>query len=88
MFKKFLYACYLISLGLSVYANDTSGTILPAGGVVFEKQDGIKMQVEALYIRPKQIEANYLFENTTDKDITTQMFFSLAGYACRRRIFR
>lgn len=77
MFKKFLYACYLISLGLSVYANDTSGTILPAGGVVFEKQDGIKMQVEALYIRPKQIEVNYLFENTTDKDITSQMFFPL-----------
>ena len=77
MLKKFLCVCTFIIIGLSVYANDTSGTILPAGGVVFEKQDGIKMQVEALYIRPKQIEVNYLFENTTDKDITTQMFFPL-----------
>lgn len=35
------------------------------------------MQVEALYIRPYQIEVNYLFSNTTDKDITTRMFFPL-----------
>lgn len=77
MLKKFLCVCTFIIISLSVYANDTAGTILPTGGVVFEKQDGIKMQVEALYIRPKQIEVNYLFENTTDKDITTQMFFPL-----------
>lgn len=77
MLKKFLCACCLISVQMALYANDTSGTILPTGGVVFEKQDGIKMQTEALYIRPQQIEVNYLFENTTDKDITTQMFFPL-----------
>ncbi len=75
MLKKFLCVCYLMFLGLSVYANDAAGIVLPTGGVVFEKQDGIKMQVEALYIRPEQIEVSYLFENTTDKDITTQVFF-------------
>ena len=77
MLKNFLCACYLISLPLSLFSNDTAGVILPTGGVVFEKQDGIKMQTEALYIRPGQIEVNYLFENTTDKDITTQIFFPL-----------
>lgn len=77
MLKNFLCACTFIITSLSIYANDTSGTILPTGGVVFEKQDGIKMKVEALYIRPYQIEVNYLFENTTGKDITTQMFFPL-----------
>lgn len=77
MNKKILCLFYFILISLSVYANDTAGTILPTGGVVFEKQDGIKMKVEALYIRPYQIEVNYLFENTTDKDITTQMFFPL-----------
>ncbi len=73
----------IISILLSMYfctpvlANDTSGYVLPTGGVVFERQDGIQMQVEALYIRPEQIEVNYIFRNTTDKDITTQVFFPL-----------
>lgn len=77
MLKNFLCVCCLISLPLALFPNDTAGTILPTGGVVFEKQDGIKMQTEALYIRPGQIEVNYLFKNTTDKDITTQIFFPL-----------
>ena len=76
--KNILIALFFVVFVPSFsYANDTSGYVLPTGGVVFEKQDGLKMQVEALYIRPKQIEVNYLFENTTDKDITTQMFFPL-----------
>lgn len=76
--KKFLIALFVLStFSYTAYANDTSGTILPTGGIVFEKQDGIRMQVEALYIRPKQIEVNYLFENRTGNDITTQMFFPL-----------
>ena len=76
--KKLFIALLFVSIfPLSAPANDTTGYVLPTGGVVFEKQDGIKMKVEALYIRPYQIEVNYLFENTTDKDITTQMFFPL-----------
>ncbi len=77
MYKKMLSIFYFILISLSVYANDTAGSILPTGGVAFKKQDGIKMQVEALYIRPYQVEVNYLFENTTDKDIAAQMFFPL-----------
>ena len=76
--KKLFIALLFVSIfPLSAPANDTTGYVLPTGGVVFEKQDGIKMKVEALRIRPKQIEVNYLFENTTDKDITTQVFFPL-----------
>ena len=75
--KKFTLLVCLMYFCISAYANDTSGTVLPTGGVVFEKQDGIKMKTEALYIRPGQIEVRYLFENTTDKDITTQVFFPL-----------
>ena len=69
-----LLSCYFCTPAL---ANDTAGYVLPTGGIVFEKQDGIQMQVEALYIRPEQIEVNYIFKNTTDKDITTQVFFPL-----------
>lgn len=77
MYKKILSLLVFILLNLSIYANDTAGTILPTGGIVFEKQDGIKMKVEALYIRPWKVEVNYIFENTTDLDITTQVFFPL-----------
>ena len=75
--KKIYFLFLLLCISLSARANDTAGYVLPTGGVVFEKQDGIKMKTEALYIRPGQIEVNYLFENTTDKDITTQVFFPL-----------
>lgn len=77
MHKSIFFIFYFLIIGLYTYANDTSGTVLPTGGVVFEKQDGIRMVTEALYIRPGQIEVNYLFKNTTDKDITTQVFFPL-----------
>ena len=79
--KKLLFILLICLFCMSARANDTSGTVLPTGGVVFEKQDGIKMKTEALYIRPGQIEVNYLFENTTDKDITTQVFFPLPPIA-------
>lgn len=75
--KKLVFLFLMCGLGLCARANDTSGYVLPTGGVVFEKQDGIQMKTEALYIRPGQIEVNYLFENTTDKDITAQIFFPL-----------
>ena len=77
--KKLFIALLFVSIfPLSASANDTTGYVLPTGGVVFEKQDSIKMQVEALRIRPKQIEVNYLFENTTDKDIPHHVFFPLS----------
>ncbi len=77
MRKLIIALFFVVSISSSVYTNDTAGYVLPTGGVVFEKQNGIKMQTEALYIRPGQIEVNYLFENTTDKDITTHIFFPL-----------
>ena len=77
--NKLLFILLLCLSCMSARANDTAGYVLPTGGVVFEKQDGIKMKTEALYIRPGQIEVNYLFE--TDKDITTQIFFPLPPIA-------
>ena len=79
--NKLLFVLLICLPCMSARANDTAGYVLPTGGVVFQKQDGIKMKNEALYIRPGQIEVNYLFENTTDKDITTQVFFPLPPIA-------
>jgi hypothetical protein len=75
MIKKtisFIFA--LILCAVNVYANDGSGIILPTGDIQLTKTDGIKMELEALLITGK-IEVNYIFENITDKDITTTVFF-------------
>lgn len=49
--NKLLFILLLFLSCMSARANDTAGYVLPTGGVVFEKQDGIKMKTEALYIR-------------------------------------
>ena len=82
IFLKIMAVCAALVLGAGeTTANDTAGTLLPTGRVVFAKQDGVQMRVEALHIKPGQIEVNYLFENITDKDITTQVFFPTPGQA-------
>lgn len=75
--KKLVFLFLILCGFMPARANDTAGYVLPTGGVVFQKQDGIKMRTEALYIRPGQIEVNYLFENTTDNPITTAVCFPL-----------
>ena len=49
--NKLLFILFLCLSCMSARANDTAGYVLPTGGVVFKKQDGIKMKTEALYIR-------------------------------------
>jgi hypothetical protein len=70
-----------------IYANDASGAILPTGEVQFINRDGIKMEVEALFIKPTIgkyghpsnaiVEVNYIFENVGNEDIMTEVFFPL-----------
>lgn len=88
MKKIILVLLFLIISLLNLYANDGSGTILPTGDVQFKDQTGIKMDVEALYIKPIRyekdndrihgfVEVNYIFKNITENDITTEVFFPL-----------
>lgn len=60
-------------------ANDSAGTTA-AGGIQFIKSSHIKMVREDLAISPARVKVNYLFQNLSDKDITTQVFFPLPPY--------
>ena len=83
--KKFLFitSIYFLCLQCSL-ANDTSGRIAPTGGIVFEKQENIKMEQESLFLSGSTIEVNYLFRNTSDKDITVKVFFPLPEMNCQK----
>ena len=81
----------LTPIYLNLYANDSSGEILPAGGVQLRKTNGIVMEVESLYMKPDRtnylqaiVEVNYIFNNITDKDIITEVFFPLPKTIVRR----
>jgi hypothetical protein len=58
----------LLGLGIlltaEVVANDSSAT-LGAGGLVFTKQDGIRMTSEDLHISPKSAQIQYEFTNVS-----------------------
>lgn len=48
-----------------------------AGGIQFIKNPAIKILNEELTITPQEIKVNYLFKNTSDKAITTTIYFLL-----------
>lgn len=77
MIKKILLTLLATSIYAGpVHSNDTAGTLLPTGEIRFEKQDGIVLKHEALLLSDT-ITVDYLFENTTDKPITTTIFFPI-----------
>jgi hypothetical protein len=78
--KKLFTLAFIFVLGLSAAANDTSGRVLPTGDIQFTKQEDVEMVQESLYLSPNEIEVNYLFKNTTDKDIKAEVFFPIPNY--------
>ena len=61
------------------YANDSS-IMLSAGGLIFQKNHDIAMLSEDLYISQENIFIDYIFENTSNKDITLTIAFPLPPY--------
>lgn len=81
MNPKFILLTLLLLAAPSVLpANDTAGIIMPTGNVEFHEQKGIKLETEALYISSGRIEVNYIFRNTTGKDITETVFLPLPPF--------
>jgi hypothetical protein len=78
-----LLSLFFILTGVFVFANDTSGRAAPAGGIIFEKSEDIEMVQEALYLSAGLIEVNYLFRNTSDKDIANDIYFPLPDMNCQ-----
>jgi hypothetical protein len=58
------------------HANDSAAAIA-AGGLELVKNDQVRMVSEALRIGPGNVEVNYVFENTSSADLTTEIAFPL-----------
>jgi len=57
-------------------AND-SVAAFGVGGLVFEKTDSVRMKSEVLRISVDKIDVSYVFQNTSKKDIVTEVAFPL-----------
>ena len=55
-------------------ANDSVAS-MGAGGLVFQRTDGIEMRSEDLYVSAREIRVRYHFFNRTDRDIGTLVAF-------------
>jgi Domain of unknown function (DUF4424) len=71
-------ACLLFSVmdASMTLANDTSAQ-LATGGLVFTQSYSIEMAKEDLYISPEEVRVNYVFHNSSDKDIETIVAFPM-----------
>ena len=63
---------------LPALANDGFGG-LSATGLTFGQTDAVAMEEEKLFIGIDKITVDYVFRNTTDKDVTGEVIFP-----CRR----
>ena len=65
-----------ILLAAPVAANDTVAS-MGAGGLVFQRTDGIEMRSEDLYVSAREVRVRYRFFNRTDRDIATLVAFPM-----------
>ena len=63
-------------LAVPAAANDTVAS-MGAGGLVFQRTDGIEMRSEDLYVSARQIRVRYRFFNRTNRDIATLVAFPM-----------
>ncbi|MBF0285757.1 MAG: DUF4424 family protein [Magnetococcales bacterium] len=84
MKKRLLIGGLVALLAVSdAAANDTSFA-LAAGGMVFEKNDAVRMRSEVLRIAVDQVEVNYVFENISSEEVTLNVAFPLPPTAQTR----
>ncbi len=76
MFKKIALFTLLASSAFFVRANDTAGQLLPTGEIKFAQQPAVVLLHEALVLSDK-IAVDYIFRNTSKKEITEMVFFPL-----------
>lgn len=66
----------LLLLGANAFANDGAAG-LDGGGLHFKALKGVSMVEEVLSISPTEVRVRYVFENTTDRDISTRVSFPI-----------
>ena len=65
-----------LMLAAPAAANDTVAS-MGAGGLVFQRTEGIEMRSEDLYVSAREIRVRYRFFNRTDRDIGTLVAFPM-----------
>lgn len=65
-----------VMLAAPAAANDTVAS-MGAGGLVFQRTDGIEMRSEDLFVSAREIRVRYRFYNRTDRDIGTLVAFPM-----------
>lgn len=66
----------LTALAAPAAANDTMAE-LKTGGLTFVESPDVSMESEALFISAKQVRVDYVFENSSDKDVETLVAFPM-----------
>ncbi len=79
MLRRVLLAL-LLSAPLPALANDSVAG-LGAGGLILGRTDSITMDKEDLFISMDEVKVDYVFRNTTDKDIETIVAFPMPDIA-------
>jgi hypothetical protein len=63
-------------IGTPVLANDTMAE-LKTGGLVYVESPDVSMEQEDLFISAKEVRVDYVFENSSDKDVETLVAFPM-----------
>lgn len=71
-----LFATLASLLGTPAAANDSMAE-MKTGGLIYSRSDQVSMEKEVLTISPKEVVVDYLFRNTTDKDVTSLIAFPM-----------
>ncbi|MDE1993943.1 MAG: DUF4424 domain-containing protein [Rhizobiaceae bacterium] len=70
------YAAALTMLATPALANDTMAE-LKTGGLVYVRTGDVSMADEKLFISPTEVRVDYVFENTTNKDVDSIIAFPM-----------
>ena len=75
MLGRLVAVCGVLAAG-SAYANDSIGE-LGTGGIILSRTDAVQMVSENLSIGLDKVTVDYVFKNSTDKDVDTLVAFPM-----------
>jgi Domain of unknown function (DUF4424) len=76
MIRNTIRACALLSLATPAMANDTMAE-LRTGGLVYVEQTDVTMEQEDLFLSMNEVRVDYVFRNTSDKDVESVIAFPM-----------
>ncbi|OWV71850.1 hypothetical protein ATY77_09885 [Rhizobium sp. R634] len=76
MMKLFTLLVAAAAIASPVSANDTLAEV-KTGGLIFAQSDDVSMAEEDLFISASEVRVDYVFENTSDKDVESLVAFPM-----------